>query len=254
MGGMENEMTMSCDCALTLCGVAINYGNRRLLENADAVFPPGSLTALVGRNGAGKSTLLRAITGLRRFDAGLAAINTKDISKIPASELAKLVSLVTTEKMRIPHMTCHEVVQAGRAPYTDWRGKLSNQDLQKVSLSLARVGMEAFSDRPISQLSDGERQKIMIARALAQDTPVILLDEPTSFLDFPGRWEIVRLLKELAETEGKCILYSTHELDIALELTHRIALLDDAILTVDTPEGFKGNGILERVFKWKQND
>lgn len=233
---------------IELRNAGIGYGRNMLVSKADAFFRPSSITALIGRNGAGKSTLLRAIAGLRKFDEGGGYISGEEIEKMSPAALAKLISFVTTERTRIPYMNCRAIVAAGRSPYTDWRGVLSDADNAIVDHSLERVGMTHYASRSMVGMSDGECQRIMIARALAQDTPIILLDEPTSFLDLPGRWESVELLRGLARDEGKCIVYSTHELDIALRLADEIALIAEGRLMVDTPESLKSEGILTRVF------
>lgn len=239
---------MSGQIGIELRDAGIGYGRNMLVSNACASFRPSSLTALIGRNGAGKSTLLRAIAGLRKFDEGGGYIEGQEIAKMSSASLARLISFVTTERTRIPYMDCRAIVAAGRSPYTDWRGQLTDADNEIVERSLDRVGMSRYASRSMIGMSDGECQRIMIARALAQNTPVILLDEPTSFLDLPGRWESVELLKELAQAEGKCIIYSTHELDIALRLADEIALIADGRLKVDAPESLKSEGILTRVF------
>ncbi len=210
---------------IELKDLSIGYGHRELVRNAGAVFPPSSLTALAGRNGSGKSTLLRAIAGLGKISAGEIIIdgNTRFASAV---ERAKSIAFVNTQRVRIANMTCRDLVGLGRAPYTDWAGRLGRRDRAIVEASLATVGMSAYADRTLDTMSDGECQRIMIARALAQDTPNILLDEPTSFLDLPNRYQLMELLGTLAHDRGKTILLSTHELDIALSTADTIALID----------------------------
>lgn len=211
---------------IELCDFSIGYAEKRLLDKVDASFKRGQLTALIGRNGTGKSTLLRAIAGLNHNYCGKILLDGHCIANMRTPEKARQLAFVTTERTRIANLRCEDVVAIGRAPYTNWIGRMQPQDREIVMRSLSSVGMEAYAGRTMDKMSDGECQRIMIARALAQETPVILLDEPTSFLDMPNRYELCSLLARLAHAEGKCILFSTHELDIALSLSDRIALID----------------------------
>ena len=211
---------------IQLKGLSTGYRSRTLLSDVDTLFPAATLTALIGRNGTGKSTLLRAIAGLNPHYSGTISINGNDIRDLPPGELARRLAFVSTQRTRIQSMRCVDAVAAGRAPYTDWIGRMRKEDEEIVMRSLEDVGMADFARRTLDTMSDGECQRVMIARALAQDTPVILLDEPTSFLDMPSRYDLVRLLGRLAHDQGKCILFSTHELDIATEMTDAVALID----------------------------
>ncbi len=206
--------------------LTLKYGDRSLVEGASARFERGTLTALVGRNGAGKSTLLRALAGLADAVQGSIFFSEKKVEDISTADVARRVSFVTTERIRIANLRCRDVVALGRAPYTNWIGRMQSEDMDIVMGALSRVGMLDYAERTMDKMSDGECQRIMIARALAQQTPIILLDEPTSFLDIPNRRELCALLADLAHKEGKCIIFSTHELDIALSLSDSIALLD----------------------------
>ena len=162
----------------------------------------GRLTALIGRNGTGKSTLLRAIAGLNRRYTGRILLDGHNAADMRAAEMAKTLAFVTTERTRIANLKCKDVVAIGRAPYTNWIGKMQEADKEIVMRSLASVGMEAYAERTMDKMSDGECQRIMIARALAQDTSIILLDEPTSFLDMPNRYELCTLLPRLPHGAG----------------------------------------------------
>lgn len=226
----------------------IGYGDRLLLEDVDAIFPQGQLTALIGRNGTGKSTLLCALAGLSRRYDGEVLLDGKDARTLRPAELARTVAFVTTERTRIANLRCEDVVAMGRAPYTNWIGRLQEVDKEIVMKSLASVGMSSYASRTMDKMSDGECQRIMIARALAQDTPVMLLDEPTSFLDMPNRYELVALLGDLAHDEGKCILFSTHELDVALRMCDSIALIDNGSLRHLPPREMEAAGYLRRLF------
>ncbi len=212
--------------SIRLHNLTLAYGSRVLLDRVSADIPAGSVTALIGRNGAGKSTLLRAIAGLGDPTAGEIDLCGRPSSSLSSHERATTISVVTTEKIRIANLLCEDTVALGRAPYTNWIGRMQETDRAIVERSLQLVGMQAFARKNMDQLSDGECQRILIARALAQDTPIILLDEPTAFLDLPNRYELAQLLHRLAHEEGKCILFSTHDLDIALRLCDAVALID----------------------------
>lgn len=215
---------------IELRNFSIGYGSRVLLDNVNTSFGKGKLTALIGRNGSGKSTLLRAIAGLNRHYTGEILLNGRPLREMHAGELARTLAFVTTERTRIPNLRCEDVVAIGRAPYTNWIGRMQPQDREIVMEAIRAVGMEEYAQRTMDTMSDGECQRIMIARALAQDTPAMLLDEPTSFLDMPNRYELVALLRTLAHEKGKCILFSTHELDVALRMCDTIALVDNGAL------------------------
>ena len=228
---------------------SIGYKENSLLHEVNATIKKGQLTALIGRNGTGKSTLLRAIAGLNRCYSGKIILDGHDIACMKTEDMAKTLAVVTTERTRIANLRCEDVVAIGRAPYTNWIGKMQEVDKEIVMRSLASVGMEAYAERTMDKMSDGECQRIMIARALAQDTPIILLDEPTSFLDMPNRYELCTLLARLAHEENKCILFSTHELDIALSLADAIALIDPPQLSYMPTEEMRRSGCIERLFR-----
>lgn len=210
---------------IKLNDISIAFGSRTLLRHVSASFPRGRLTALIGRNGSGKSTLLRAISGLSRNYSGEILLDGQNIRALDVAEMARRLALVTTGRTRVPNLRCEDVVAIGRAPYTNWIGRMQATDREIVMRSLQSVGMESYAGRTIDTLSDGENQRVMIARALAQDTPVIVLDEPTSFLDLPGRYELCDLLERIAHEEGKTVVFSTHELDLARERCDSLALI-----------------------------
>ncbi|MCH5238255.1 MAG: ABC transporter ATP-binding protein [Muribaculaceae bacterium] len=209
---------------------SIGFHERILLDKVSTDFLSAGLTALIGRNGSGKSTLLKAICGLNDNYSGEILIEGENLRKISKQKLAHTIAYVNTQRPRMANLKCFDVVALGRSPYTGWNGRLSAQDREIVGKALETVKMTDYQSSYFSSLSDGESQKVMIARALAQDTPCIVLDEPTSFLDLPARYELVSLLKELVETQSKTILYSTHELNIALKLCDEIALIDSPTL------------------------
>lgn len=233
---------------IELRSITLGYDDRRLLDGASMRLDRGEITALIGRNGAGKSTLLRAIGGLGDIRGGEILLDGQPVKGMSAQRLAETVSFVTTERVRIANLRCRDVVALGRAPYTNWIGRMQREDAEIVETALEQVGMSDYADRTMERMSDGECQRVMIARALAQHTPVILLDEPTSFLDLPNRYEICSLLRDLAHSEGKTVLYSTHELDIAMSLCDSVALIDSPRLHHLPVGEMKSSGLVERLF------
>lgn len=228
--------------------LTIGYKNRILAEHISASIPAGNLTALIGRNGTGKSTLLRILAGLTQPIAGNVLLNGSDPNSMNPQQLAATISFVTTERVRIANLRCKDVVALGRSPYTNWIGTMQKEDKERVEQTLELVNLAGFAEKTIDRISDGECQRIMIARALAQDTPIILLDEPTAFLDLPNRYELGALLRRLAHDEKKCIVFSTHDLDIALRLCDSIALMDTPNLHYMPAEQMMRSGKLERLF------
>ena len=235
---------------IQLQNISLGYTSRHLLlDNVSTTFTCGTTTALIGRNGIGKSTLLRAIIGAEPLKQGAILIHGTDIQQIVPQQLAQQVAFVTTERVRIANLSCRDVVALGRAPYTNWIGRMQPEDETIVMQSLEKVGMDSYAFRTMDKMSDGECQRVMIARALAQQTPIILLDEPTSFLDMPNRYDLCRLLADLAHEDNKCIIFSTHELDIAQSLCDTIALIDSPTMHhLSTPEMIR-SGHIEKLFK-----
>ncbi len=233
---------------IQLQNFSIGFGERMLLDQVSTNFAKGQLTALIGRNGSGKSTLLRALAGLNTRYHGNIILHGTHIKCLSLQQLARTLAFVTTSRTRIPNLSCQNVVSMGRAPYTNWMGHMQSVDSDIVMQSIRSVGMEQYSLRTMDTMSDGECQRIMIARALAQDTPIILLDEPTSFLDILGRHELVTLLASLAHEQGKCILFSTHELDIAIKMCDTIALVDNGVLHHLPTREMMLSGHIERLF------
>lgn len=233
---------------IRLENISLGYGARRLLEGVTTRFEAGTLTALIGRNGAGKSTLLRALAGLEPLQAGTITIEGTPIAELDSAEAARRVAFVATDKVRIANLPCEDLVALGRAPYTNWIGRLQAVDREIVADALEKVGMSDFARKTMDRMSDGECQRVMIARALAQQTPVILLDEPTAFLDMPNRYELCRLLQRLAHDEQKAIIFSTHELDIASKMCDSIALIDTPHLLHQSAAEMVAGGAIERLF------
>ncbi len=231
---------------IKLENITLGYGSRTLLEGVSTTFESGTLTALLGRNGAGKSTLLRSIASLGRIKGGSVSLCGEEITALEPEQIARRVSFVTTDKVRIANLVCEAVVALGRAPYTNWIGRMQDVDREIVAEALAAVGMSDFARKSMDAMSDGECQRVMIARALAQQTPIILLDEPTAFLDLPTRYEVCALLRRLAHEEGKCIIFSTHDLDIAMAQCDMAAIVDSPRL-INKPIAEVGEDI-SRIF------
>lgn len=224
-------------------GYSIRKGHKVISSNICATMKRGELICLLGPNGAGKSTLLKTITGFLTPIGGNILIDGKKISDYTIQERARLISLVSTEKIQFSGMTVHDVVAMGRSPYTGFWGRLGNEDRRIVEESLQQVGMLPFSGRQMQTLSDGERQKILIAKAIAQQTPLIILDEPTAFLDYPSKVKMMLLLKRLSHTLQKTIFISTHDLRQALILADRLWLLDkEKGFAMGTTEELSANG------------
>lgn len=233
---------------IELRNITLGYGSRTLIEDATTLFECGSMVALLGRNGTGKSTLLRALAALGDVQQGEIYIDGRPLAGLSRGELSRLVAFVTTERIDVEALTAYDLVAIGRSPYTNWMGRLSDDDRVAIERAMQIAGVAHMAERRVETMSDGECQRVMIARALAQDTRVILLDEPTAFLDLPNRYELCTLLSRLAHDEGKCVIFSTHELDIALSLADSIALVDTPHLVhLATPQMI-ASGNIERLF------
>lgn len=234
-------------------GLSIGYKHGKKVhtvqENLNLHAQKGMMICLIGPNGCGKSTLLRTLCGLQDALSGEIQVQGKSLGAIPLSEKAKLFGLVLSDPVHLGYITVKQLVAMGRHPYTTFSGKLSAEDLQCVDESMEVVHLQDFANRRILELSDGELQRAMIAKALAQDTPIILLDEPTSHLDLPNRVEIMLLLKKLAVEMQKCILISTHEIDLALHTSNNIWLMDsEKGVEVGAPKVLIQNKSIQSVF------
>jgi iron complex transport system ATP-binding protein len=243
------------DTILTTYNLTIGYRiSRKIFRNVasgiSVSLESGELVCLLGPNGAGKSTLLRTLAGMQPPIQGEVRLLGDNLYKLPPQELAKRLSLVLTQKVDVGMLSAYTLVAMGRYPYTDWWGKLTPQDEEIVSWAIHSVGAAHLAQRHVSELSDGERQKIMIARALAQSPVVMLLDEPTAFLDLPRRVEIMQLLRQLVRETKQAILLSTHDLNLALRLSDKVWLLgSDGVLHVGAPEDLVLSGALGEIFR-----
>lgn len=250
---------MNRDAIISAHNISIGYSKNRkqetnaLYKSLSFELYPGELTCLLGTNGAGKSTLLRTLTGLQAPLSGEVLLNSKSISQYTEQEVSTTIGLVLTDKTTAGGFTVSELVSMGRYPYTGFFGNLSKKDHQIVEKAMNDVCIVHKASSYVAELSDGERQKVMIAKALAQECPIIILDEPTAFLDIVNRIEIMNLLRHLAVTQNKTILLSTHDIELALTLADRLWLLardkgllcgitEDIILSSDSINDYIGNG------------
>jgi len=189
---------------------------------------PGDMVGLLGVNGIGKSTLLRTIAGLQQRTGGSLALNGADIHSLPVADRARQISIVLTERIFIDNITVRDFIALGRTPYTGWLGGLSEADEHEVEKVIKVIKIEKLQNRFFNQLSDGEKQKAIIARALCQQTPVMILDEPTAFLDFRNKREILDILKAISADLKKTIIFSTHDIEASLEYCNKFWVLTEA--------------------------
>ncbi|MCK4661579.1 MAG: ABC transporter ATP-binding protein [Bacteroidales bacterium] len=222
---------------IQLINLDIGYNsNKPVLSNINQLVPKGELIAVIGKNGIGKSTLLRTITKLQHPLNGDIIVSDKNINSYSQKELAHKISFVSTEIIKVANLKVIDLVSFGRYPYTNWLGKIENKDKKRIYEALDMVGMLNFENRNINEISDGERQRVMIARTLAQDTDIIILDEPTAFIDLPNRYEIISLLNYLTKHKSKTIIFSTHDINIAIKETDKLWLMYDNKLISGAPE------------------
>jgi iron complex transport system ATP-binding protein len=214
-----------------------------------ATASKAELVALVGRNGQGKSTLLRTLIGLQPPLGGAVYLHGKDLRSYPLRALATLVSYVSTDNVKIGNLKVFDLASLGRYPYTSWFGTLAQKDKEVVMHALDMVGMADHAWRNTACLSDGERQRVIIARALAQDTPIIVLDEPTAFLDIPNRYEIALLLKALAQEQRRTVLFSTHDLSIALNVADSIWAMCKGEFFQGAPQALLQQNVLDNLLQ-----
>ncbi|MBR6202936.1 MAG: ABC transporter ATP-binding protein [Bacteroidaceae bacterium] len=239
--------------SIELNGLSTGYktkkGEKVIASHLNATLNSGEMVCLLGPNGAGKSTLLRTLGGFQPALGGKVTMMGRNLNDYTNKELAQIVSVVLTDNSSIKNMTAEEVVAMGRAPYTGFWGKLSQKDKDIVTKCMNWVGIEPLASRPMQTLSDGERQKVMIAKAIAQETPIILLDEPTAYLDYPSKIAMMLLLHRLAKALKKSIFMSTHDLEHALQVADQVWLLDHEMgLTTGLPEDLSLDGSIEKYF------
>ncbi|NDJ62959.1 MAG: ABC transporter ATP-binding protein [Chloroflexi bacterium] len=239
---------------LTTHDLTIGYRSPRqpdliVAQEINLALKGGELVCLLGPNGAGKSTLMRTIAGMQRPLAGQVTLAGVDIAQLKPRQRAERLSVVLTERPNLGLLNGYALVALGRHPYTDWTGRLTRYDEAVIRWAVEAVDAADLADRPVMELSDGQRQKLMIARALAQESELIMLDEPTAYLDLPRRAEIMRLLRHLAAETGRAILLSTHDLDLALRSADTLWLLAGGTVRVGAPEDLVISGAFEAAFR-----
>lgn len=244
------------EATIRINNLSIGYHSKNdtklVARNITTTICSGELTCLLGANGVGKSTLLRTLSAFQPRLSGEIALLGHDIQDYSDKELSTIVGVVLTDKCDIRNMSVRELIEMGRSPYTGFWGRLGKEDKRVVEEAITLVRIENLASRMVHTLSDGERQKVMIAKALAQETPVIYLDEPTAFLDFPSKVEIMQLLHQLTRTTDKTIFLSTHDLELALQIADKIWLMDrDKGISTGTPEDLALSGHLSGFFSRK---
>lgn len=248
---MENY----CDntVILSLSNVSIGYNEKHCVKvvanNLNLSTKKSEFVCLLGPNGCGKSTLLRTIAGMQTPLSGRILLGNTHIQNISLEELAKKMSIVLTDSISIPNMSVYDIVSLGRYPYTNWFGKTTTEDETIIQQSIDLVGMSSYTHEEFIRLSDGEKQRVLIAKSLAQNTPIILLDEPTAHLDIPNRIEILKLLQKLSKETDKTIILSTHELNLALKFADTIWLMKkNKPIICDTPNALITSKTIESAF------
>lgn len=244
---MENKIILQTS------NLSIGYTSKkvqqRIASNIDLSLEKGKLIALIGANGIGKSTLLRTITGIQKPISGTVYLNEKDIHKLDSLTLAQNLSVVLTEKLPPSNLTVWELIALGRQPYTNWIGTLTENDIAKVNEAIELTQIGHLASKRHYEISDGQLQIVLIARALAQDTPLIILDEPTTHLDLLHKVVLFKLLKKLTQETGKCILFSTHDIDMAIQLSDEMIIMTLEIVVQDQPCNLIMKGSFNTLFK-----
>ncbi len=242
---MKNQVLSTKDLAI---GYAQKNAPKVLVSNISLSFNQGSLVALIGANGIGKSTLLRTLSGILKPVTGEIFYEQKPLISFSSAELAQKMALVLTEKLPPSNLSVYELVALGRQPYNNWLGKQTPEDLAAVEQALQHSGAIDYADKKYYEISDGQLQKALIARALAQDTPMIILDEPTTHLDLSHKVGLFKLLKKLAHEQQKCILFSTHDIEMALQISDEMLVMTPNSLIQDKPANLIADGRLQDLF------
>ena len=233
--------------------ISIGYSNKKetttVASKVTIALEKGKLTALIGANGIGKSTLLRTLIGIQSPLSGKVLLENKDIHSINNLTLAQHLSVVLTDKLPPSNLTVFELVALGRQPYTNWIGKLTSEDIEKVKKALELTQITHLADKKHDEISDGQLQIVLIARALAQDTPLIVLDEPTTHLDLLHKVTLLKLLKKLTQETGKSILFSTHDIDMAIQLSDEMIIMTPELVVQDQPCNLIMKGSFNTLFQ-----
>jgi len=242
---------------LTTHNLAIGFResgkNKVLHQDISLDLMPGELSCILGPNGAGKSTLIKTLAGFSKPLKGSVQLYDYDVESASYRELSHLLSIVLTDRVSVLHSRVFDIVSLGRYPHTSLFARLRKEDYNQIQKAMDHVGISHMRNRLFDQLSDGEKQKVLIAKGLAQDTPVIMLDEPTAFLDFPSKIEVMQILLDLTKSAGKAVVLSTHDVELALQVADRIWLMDKGKPIVSgCPEDLVLSNELNRFFE-KQN-
>ena len=233
--------------------ISIGYTSKKakniIASNIDLSLEKGKLITLIGANGIGKSTLLRTITGIQKTISGTVLLNGKNIHGLDSLTLAQKLSVVLTEKLPPSNLTVWELIALGRQPYTNWIGTLTDKDIAKINEAIELTQISHLISKKHYEISDGQLQIVLIARALAQDTPLIILDEPTTHLDLLHKVVLFKLLKKLTQETGKCILFSTHDIDMAIQLSDEMIIMTPENVIQDQPCNFILKGSFNTLFQ-----
>lgn len=219
-----------------------------VFKNITTNFYEGMFIGIIGKNGLGKSTLIRTIAGLQDKLQGEIKISEQEITSLEKTELAKLVALVLTEKVGGFNLTVHDLVSLGRVPYTNSSHKLSEYDNALISECIKLFGLDEHLDKPVLELSDGMFQKAMIAKGLTQETKLLLLDEPTAYLDFPSKHQLFLMLKNIVDANNKCIVASSHDIDLLLKYaTHLLIMAEDNLYEFIEVKKYRESDLFSKV-------
>jgi iron complex transport system ATP-binding protein len=244
---MENNIILEAS------NISIGYSNKKenilISSGINLTLEKGKLISLIGANGIGKSTLLRTLTGIQKTLSGIVLLDGQNIHKLDSLSLAQNLSVVLTEKLPPSNLTVFELIALGRQPYTNWIGKLTELDVAKVNEAMELTQISDLATKKHYEISDGQLQKVLVARALAQDTPLIILDEPTTHLDLLHKVALFKLLKKLTQETQKCILFSTHDIDMAIQLSDEMIIMTPETVVQDDPCNFISKGSFNTLFK-----
>jgi iron complex transport system ATP-binding protein len=244
---MENNIILEAS------KMSIGYSNKKenilISSGINLTLERGKLISLIGANGIGKSTLLRTLTGIQKTLSGTVLLDGQNIHKLDSLSVARNLSVVLTEKLPPSNLTVFELIALGRQPYTNWIGKLTKLDVAKVNEAMELTQISDLATKKHYEISDGQLQKALVARALAQDTALIILDEPTTHLDLLHKVALFKLLKKLTQETQKCILISTHDIDMAIQLSDEMIIMTPETVVQDEPCNFISKGNFNTLFK-----
>ncbi len=234
--------------SLHISKLSLGYESLSLFDDLNLSYRQSGLIALMGRNGIGKTTLIRCLAGLKSPNQGQVLINQENLGQLSARRRARMVSLVLTHQSDSGWMTVEEMVRLGRNPYTNWWGKFSSEDHHRVQQALSLTGLQDLRDRPLHELSDGQLQKALLARALTQDSDLVILDEPLVHLDPPNKWEIMNLLHKTAHQQDKILIMATHEIELSINHSDYIWLAHQGGIQAGLPEDLMLTEAFNKVF------